>query len=149
MGIKSVPDGYHTVTPSILVNGAAEVISFVEKVFDAKVLTKIEMPDGTIGHSEVKIGDSTVFIADPMSGAPPVPGWLYIYVDDVDSVYRKAIQAGASPVEEPSDKFYGDRNAAVKDEAGNHWGIATHVEDVAPEEMERRSEAFKKQAQEN
>lgn len=147
MGVKTVPEGYHTVTPSLLVTGAAEVISFAENVFNAKVLSKIEMPDGKIGHSEVKIGDSMIFIADPMND--PVPGWLYVYVDDVDSVYKKAIQAGATSLEEPSDKFYGDRNAAVKDMAGNHWGIATHIEDLSPDEIDKRVEAFGKQGQES
>ncbi len=146
MGAKPIPEGYHAVTPSILVNNAAEVISFVEKVFDAKVLSKIEMPGGKIGHSEIKIGDSLIFIADPMND--PVPGWFYVYVTDVDSVYKKAIRAGATSVEEPSDKFYGDRNASIEDNAGNHWGIATHIEDLSPEELEKRAGAFKKQGQE-
>ncbi len=145
MGVKPVPDGYHTVTPGLIVDNASEVISFVEKVFGANVLSRIESPDGKIGHSEVKIGDSIIFIADSMGGAPSAPGYLYIYIEDVDAVYKKAIQAGATSVEEPVDKFYGDRNAAVKDKAGNHWGIATHTEDLSPEEIERRIEAFKKQ----
>jgi PhnB protein len=149
MGVKRIPDGYHTVTPSLIVNGASDVISFAEKVFDAKVATKMVMPDGTIGHAEIKIGDSTVFLASPMNGDSPAPGWLYVYVDDVDSVYRKGIETGAMSIEEPSDKFYGDRTAAFKDVAGNHWGIATHVEDVSPEEMERRIEAYSKQTQES
>ncbi len=149
MGVKSIPDGYHTVTPAIIVDGAADVISFAEEVLNAKVATKMENPDGTIGHAEVKIGDSIVFVANPMMGSAPAPGWLYVYVDDVNSVYRKAMAAGAKSVEEPSDKFYGDRTAAFTDRAGNHWGIATHVEDVSPAEMEKRIEAYNKQAQEN
>ena len=149
MGVKPIPDGYHTVTPALIVEGAANVISFAEKIFDAKVATKMAMPDGSIGHAELKIGDSMIFVADPMNGAVPAPGWLYVYVDDVNSVYRKALEAGATSVEEPSDKFYGDRTAAFEDQAGNHWGIATHVEDVSPEEMEKRIEAFSKQAQES
>ena len=148
MGIKPIPDGYHTVTPALIVNGAAGVVSFAERVLDARILSKIEMPDGTIGHSEIKIGNSIIFVATPMNGAATAPGWLYVYVDDVDSVYRKAIEAGATPVEEPTDKFYGDRTAAFNDKAGNHWGIATHVEDVSPEEMEKRMKAYSKQAQE-
>ncbi len=139
MKVNPIPNGYHTVTPSLLVNNAAEVISFVEHAFDAKVLAKIGTPDGKIAHSEVKIGDSVVFIADPTG--EPVNGWFYVYVEDVDSVYRKAIRAGAISIEEPSNKFYGDRNAAVKDSAGNHWGIGTHIEDVSPEEIERRLKA--------
>jgi len=149
MGVKPIPDGYHTVTPALIVDGAADVIAFAEKVFHAKVLSKIDMPDGTIGHSEVKIGYSIIFVASQTNGSAPAPGWLYVYVDDVDSVYRKAIEAGATSVEEPSDKFYGDRTAAFKDKAGNHWGIATHVEDVSPEEMEKRIEAYTKQVQES
>jgi len=149
MGVKPIPDGYHTVTPAVMVDAAADVISFAEEVFGAKVATKMVNPDGTIGHAEVKIGDSIVFVANPMAGAAPAPGWLYVYVDDVDSVYRKALEAGAKSVEEPQDKFYGDRTAAFTDNGGNHWGIATHVEDVSPEEMEKRIEAFSKQAQES
>ena len=148
MGLKSIPDGYHTVTPALIVDGAADVISFAEKVFAADVATKMAMPDGKIGHAEVKIGDSMIFVASPMNGAAPAPGWLYVYVDDVDSVYRKAVEAGATSVEEPADKFYGDRTAAFNDKAGNHWGIATHVEDVSPEEMEKRVKAYSKQVQE-
>jgi len=149
MGVKSIPDGYHSVTPALIVDGAADIISFTEKVFNAEVLTKMEGPDGAVQHSEVKIGDSLIFIADPMNGSASAPGWLYVYVDDVDSVYRKAIEAGATSIEELSDKFYGDRTGAIKDKAGNHWGIATHVEDVSPEEMEKRVEAYNKQAQES
>lgn len=149
MGVKPIPDGYHSVTPALIVDGAADIISFAERVFDAKVLTKIDGPDGAIQHSEVKIGDSIVFVANPMMGSAPAPGWLYVYVNDVDSVYRKAMEAGATLIEELSDKFYGDRTAAFTDKAGNHWGIATHVEDVSPEEMEKRIEAFNKQVQES
>ncbi len=149
MGVKSIPDGYHSVTPALIVDGAADIISFAERVFDANVLTKIDGPDGVIQHAEVKIGDSIIFIADPMNGATAAPGWLYVYVEDVDSVYSKGIEAGAMSLEEPADKFYGDRTAALIDKAGNHWGIAKHVEDVAPEEMDKRIEAFNKQAQEN
>ncbi len=103
-------------------------------------------PDGTVRHGEVRIGDSIVMVGEASAQHKPMPTTLYLYVTDTDATYRRAIQAGATSLTEPADQFYGDRNAGVEDPCGNQWWIATHVEDVAPEEMKRRSEAFMKQS---
>lgn len=98
------------------------------------------MPErgGAIMHAEVRIGDSRVMMGEPPCGIQPIPACLHLYVEDTDAVYRRALAAGATSVREPADQFYGDRNAGVKDPSGNSWWITTHVEDVSPEEMERR-----------
>lgn len=141
MAVKPRPDGYHAVTPYLIVNGAAQVIDFVKQTFDAEEIYRLPGPEGRIGHAEVRIGDSMVMISDACAEYPAMPAMLYVYVNDVDATYQRALAAGAKSVKEPADQFYGDRNAGVTDSAGNYWGIAKHVEDVAPEEMERRMAA--------
>ena len=138
MPVKPVPDGYHSVTPVITVNGAARLTEFLKKVFDAKVLMSYPGPNNTVAHSEVQIGDSRVMIADagPMFAA--TSGSFYIYVPDTDATYKRALAAGAKNEREPKDQFYGDRNASVIDEFGNRWSMGTHVEDVSEEELVRR-----------
>jgi PhnB protein len=101
-------------------------------------------PDGTIMHAEVKIGDSIVMMGEARGDCKPMPGSLYVYVNDADATYRRALQAGATSMMEPGDQFYGDRTAGVKDPSGNQWTIATHREDVPPEELRRRAEALMK-----
>ena len=144
MAVKPVPEGYHTVTPYLAIEGATSVLDFVKEAFGAEELYRIDAPGDKIGHAEVKIGDSIVMVADASTGdeATLMPGMLHLYVDDVDKVYRKAIEAGAASVREPEDQFYGDRTAGVKDSAGNHWYIATHTEDVPPEEMNKRAQEW-------
>ena len=145
MAVKPVPDGYHTVTPYLTVPGVAKLIEFVQRAFDAvEVHECMKRPDGTIMHAEVKIGDSMVMMGEPM-GCPPSPAALYLYVPDTDAIYRRALAAGATSLMEPADQFYGDRNAGVRDPAGNHWWIATHKEDVPPAELARRAVAAVKQ----
>jgi uncharacterized glyoxalase superfamily protein PhnB len=145
MPVKPIPDGYHTVTPCLYVEGASQLIEFLKKAFDAQETERVERPDGAIGHAEVKIGDSIVMLGDAGGEMEPMPTAIYLYVNDVDATYHKALQAGGTPLTEPANQFYGDRNGGVKDPAGNTWWIATHVEDVPREELERRVEAFMKQ----
>jgi uncharacterized glyoxalase superfamily protein PhnB len=146
MAVKPVPEGYHTVTPYLTVRNAPKVIEFLKQAFGAKLThDATKRPDGSIMHAEVIIGDSRVMIAEESAMANATLSSLYIYVADVDSVYRQAIKAGGSSVMEPMDMFYGDRSGGVKDPSGNSWFVATHKEDVEPKELARRAEAFSKQ----
>jgi PhnB protein len=144
MSVKSVPEGYRTVTPYLVVRGVARLIDFVKQAFDAVEVHRMSRPDGSVGHAEVKIGDSMVMMGEPMGEQPRMPSMLYLYVDDTDACYRRALAAGATTISEPADQFYGDRNAGVKDPCDNLWWIATHVEDVSPEEVARRAAAAKR-----
>ena len=139
--VDPIPQGYHSVTSYLVVDGAAQVLDFVKSVFGAEEKVRMDTPDGKVGHAEVLIGDSIVMIADaPTSDqGAHMPGVLHVYVDDADKTYRQAMEAGGTSLREPADQFYGDRMAGVKDPIGNHWWIATHVEDVPPEEMARRA----------
>ena len=144
MPVKPIPDGYHSVTPVIMVEGATRLTDFLKKVFDAKVLMSFPGPNNTIAHSEVLIGDSRLMIADANPMFPAQAGSFYIYVPDTDATYKRALAAGARNEREPKDQFYGDRNASVIDEFGNRWSVGTHVEDVSEEELERRMKAMPK-----
>jgi PhnB protein len=146
MAAKPVPDGYHTVTPYLTVRDAPKVIEFLQQAFGAKISHEpVKRPDGTIMHAQVTIGDSPIMIGEESEMAKPTTSSLYLYVPDVDSVYQRAVKAGGNTVMEPTDMFYGDRSGAVKDPSGNSWFIATHKEDVAPQELAKRAEAFLKQ----
>ena len=146
MAAKPVPDGYHTVTPYLTVRDAPKVIEFLQQAFGAKISHEpIKRPDGTIMHAQVTVGDSPIMIGEESEMAKPTTSSLYLYVPDVDSVYQRAVKAGGNTVMEPTDMFYGDRSGAVKDPSGNSWFIATHKEDVAPQELAKRAEAFFKQ----
>ncbi len=148
MAVKPIPDGFHTVTPYLVVPGLAQVIDFLKQTFDAQEVMRMPRPDGAVAHAELKIGDSIVMMGEPMGPQqPPMPSMLYLYVKDVDAAYQRAVKAGGTSVQGPANQFYGDRNAMVKDSSGNIWGIATHVEDIAPEEMAKRAEAAMKQRQ--
>jgi len=144
MAVKPIPEGYHTVTPYLVVQGAANLIDFLKHAFDAKEIERMARPDGLVTHAEVKIGDSIVMMGEASGEKKPTTSMLYLYVNDTDAVYKRALQAGATSVMEPADQFYGDRNAGVKDPAGNRWWIATHKEDVPPEEMAKRARAAHK-----
>ena len=128
--VKPIPEGYHTVTPYLVVQEAAQLIDFVKQVFGA---TETFRGTGSAGgiHAEVRIGDSMVMIGGggAWSGEPS-PAMLYLYMDDADSIYQRALQAGATSITEPADQPYGDRLAGVKDPFGNVWYIATHIEDA-------------------
>ena len=140
MAVKPIPDGYHTVTPFLLVKEAEKVIEFLKRAFGAVESSRHTMPDGSIMHAELRIGDSNVMLAEANEKWPAMPSMLYLYMQDVDSVYKKAVQAGGKSLREPTNEFYGDRSAGVIDPSGNQWWIATHVEDVPEEEMKRRQE---------
>jgi len=154
MPVKPIPDGYHSVTPYLAVKQAADAIEFYRRAFGAKERMRLVSPDGKVGHAELEIGDSVIMIADEqpdmnfrspaaLEGASVT---LHLYVKDVDSSFGKATAAGAKPVQAVQDQFYGDRSGTVRDPFGHVWHIATHKEDVAPEEIARRAEAkFKSQ----
>ena len=145
-----IPSGYHSITPSLVCKNAAQAIEFYKKAFSADVRSRMATPDGKVAHAELKIGDSMVFVADEfpeMGAVAPPPGFtfgLYLYVDDVDAVFKSALDAGAKVHQPLQDQFWGDRNGSLIDPFGYRWGVATHVEDIAPEEMKRRSEEFMK-----
>jgi PhnB protein len=145
MSTKPIPDGYHSITPSLIVEGAQKLIDFLKQAFNAKETFCMRGQGETVAHAEYLIGDSIVMLSDATPQWPARSSAFYLYVEDVDAVYRRAIEAGATSVREPANQFYGDRSAGVIDPVGNHWGIATRVEEVAPEEMARRAEEFAKQ----
>jgi uncharacterized glyoxalase superfamily protein PhnB len=140
MATRPIPEGYHTVTPYLIVFDAAALIEFLQQAFGAEVRHRSATPDGTVVHAEVKIGDSHLMIGGASDQHPAVPAVLYLYLPDCDAAYQRALAAGATSVSEPADQFYGDRHGGVKDRHGNQWWIATHVEDVPPEEMKRREQ---------
>jgi uncharacterized glyoxalase superfamily protein PhnB len=145
MAVKPVPDGYHTVTPYIVARDAAAVIEFAKRAFGAKEQHVMRMPDGRVMHGDIVIGSSHVMVGQAGGENKPFPAMLYLYVPDVDAVYKQALAAGGTSISEPSTQFYGDRHGAVSDSEGNQWWIATHVEDVPDEEMRRRAEQFMQQ----
>jgi PhnB protein len=136
-----IPARYHTVTPYLAVPDAQGLIDFMVKVFDAKEREIIRKPDGQINHAEIQIGDSVIMLGSTSSAWGNATATLYVYVDDADARYQKALDAGASSISEPADQFYGDRHAGVKDPNDITWWIATHFEDVPPEELARRAKA--------
>jgi uncharacterized glyoxalase superfamily protein PhnB len=146
MAIEPKPDGYHSVTPYLAVDGAARVIDFVKQAFKAEEVMRVAAPGGRIGHAEVRIGDTLVMVADAHDGRQPMPAMLHVYVSDADATYQRALKAGGSSVQAPEDQFYGDRSGAVRDPAGNLWWIATHIEDVPADELRRRAEAAMRKA---
>ena len=146
MAVKAKPDGYHSVTPYLAVDGAARLIDFVKHAFKAEEVMRLGAPGDRIGHAEVRIGDTLVMVADAHDGRQPMQAMLHVYVSDADATYQRALKAGGSSVQAPEDQFYGDRSGAVRDPAGNLWWIATHIEDVSPEELHRRAEAAMRKA---
>jgi PhnB protein len=153
MAVKPIPDGYHSVTPYLIVKGGAEAIEFYKKAFGAKELMRMPMPDGRLGHAEIRIGDSAIMLADEfpqmnVRGPESLGGSsvsILLYVEDVDGLASQAIAAGAKVLRPIKDQFYGDRSCTVTDPFGHVWTIATHKEDVPPDEMRRRSEAAMKE----
>jgi PhnB protein len=139
--VKPVPEGYHTVTAYLTVSDVVKLIDFLTQAFGAKEMERMPGPDGKITHAEVRIGDSPVMMGQARDQWKARPGTLYLYVEDVDAVYKRAIELGAKSLGEPTNQFYGDRSAGVEDPVGNYWWIATHIEDLSPEEMNKRHEA--------
>jgi PhnB protein len=144
--VKAIPEGYHSVTPYLIVDDAAGAIEFYRKVFGASELMRMPAPDGRIGHAELRIGDSRIMLADafPDMGArsPRAIGGspVHLYVEDVDAVTNKALAAGAKELRPVKDKFYGDRSGTIEDPFGHVWHVSTHKEDVAADELKRRAE---------
>ena len=145
--VKPIPDGYHSVTPYLVVDGAAGAIEFYKKAFGAAELLRIDGPGGTIGHAEIRVGDSPIMLADVSPemgmkcpkghGGSPVS--LVLYVEDVDAFVATAVSAGARLTRPVEDKFYGDRSGSLEDPYGHSWHVMTHIENVSPEEMRRRA----------
>ena len=143
MPMRRIPEGYHTVTPYLTVRGVARLIDFLKQAFGAEEkVPPMKQPDGRIMHAEVRIGDSIVMMGEPTDQSQQMPASIHLYVDDTDSTYQRALQAGAASLREPEDQFYGDRMAGVKDPSGNQWWIATPKEDVPAQELRKRAEAF-------
>jgi PhnB protein len=148
--VKPIPDEYPQLTPYICVDGAEEAIDFYKKVFGARERMRMPGPDGKIGHAEVQIGSSVLMLSDeaPEFGAQApkrfggTPVTLSVYVEDVDAVFKKALAAGAKQLRAVENQFYGDRSGQFEDPFGHKWSVATHVEDVAPDEMARRAAAL-------
>jgi uncharacterized glyoxalase superfamily protein PhnB len=141
--VKAIPEGYHTVTPFLSVNGASDAIDFYKKAFGAEERNRMPGPDGKVMHAEFKVGDSIVMIADAMMG-PPLTSGIHLYVADADALWARATAAGAQVVMPIADMFWGDRYGVLTDKWGNKWSIATHKEDFTPEEMGKRAaEAMK------
>ncbi len=144
--VKAVRDGYHTVTPYMVADGAEKIIDFMKEAFGAQtVFEPMKRPDGKIMHAEFRIGDSVVMISDASERAKATSTMLHLYVPNVDAVYQKALKAGATSGMGPANMFYGARTGGVKDAAGNQWHIGTHVEDVTPAELKKRATEFMKQ----
>ena len=137
MAVKAVPDGYHTVTPFINVKGCAKFIDFLKAALGAEEIMRMPGPGGTVMHAEVNIGNSRMMLSEATQ-TPPMPGTFYVYVTDADAMYKRAVGAGATSQTPPTDQIWGDRMGTVKDPFGNTWSVATHKEDVTPEEMSRR-----------
>ena len=154
MAVKPVPDGYHTVTPYLIVKGAAEALDFYKRAFGATERMRFAQPNGKIGHAEIQIGDSVIMLADevpemgflgPQSTGGKTPVSICLYVENVDTLFKQAIAAGGKELRPLQDQFYGDRTGTLADPFGHVWTIATHIEDVSQEELERRVKALHQQ----
>lgn len=149
MAPKPIPEGYHSVTPYLAVDDAAAAIEYYKRAFGATERMRMDAPNGKIAHAELEIGDSLVMLSDPFPQASTTPpkqlggtsASVFLYVEDVDAVVKRAVDAGATVTMEVADQFWGDRFGSVTDPFGHSWSIATHVEDVPPEEMAERSRA--------
>jgi PhnB protein len=143
--VNPIPTGYHTATPYLTLNDCASALEFYKKAFGAQVIVKMDGPPGKIGHAEMKIGDSIIMLSDEMGQGNKGPKSLggttasvFLYVNDVDSSFKQAVDAGAKSDMPPTDMFWGDRFGKLTDPFGHSWAMATHKEDVAPEEMKKR-----------
>ena len=147
--VSPIPEGYNSITPYLIVRGAAKAIDYYKSVFGATEVFRMDGPDGKVGHAELKIGDSRIMLADenPSMGAGYTSATsigasqvsLYLYIPDVDRVVERAVAAGAKLLKPVQDQFYGDRSGFIQDPFGHLWGVATHVEDVSPQELEERA----------
>jgi len=142
MGSTYKPDGFHSVTPYLFVKDAAKLIEFMVAAFGATEKDRVSNNDGTVAHSEVKLGDTMIEISEARDKWPALPCALHFYVEDADAVYARALEVGGTSIYEPTDQFYGDREAGITDPCGNMWFISTHKETVAADEMERRTQEW-------
>jgi PhnB protein len=150
--VKPIPDGYRSITPYLIIDGAGAAIDFYKKILGASERMRIPGPDGKVGHAELLIGDSVIMLADEhpqMNALSPktiggTPVTIMLYVTDVDAIVAKAVEAGATLQRKVENQFYGDRSGSIKDPFGHVWHISTHIEDVSPEEMDRRLKAMAK-----
>lgn len=150
MPVQPIPEGYPRVSPSLAIDGASDAIEFYKSVFEATERFRMEGPPGKVGHAELAIGDSVIMVSDEFPdmgfvgpkkvGGTPVT--LSVYVEDVDKTFTSAIEAGAKEIRAVENQFYGDRSGVFEDTWGHRWSVATHVEDVSPEEMEKRMQAM-------
>jgi PhnB protein len=153
MTVKPVPDGYHTATPYLIINGAADAIEFYKQAFDAAEVMRLPGPAGKLGHAEIQIGDSRIMLADenPEMGfqGPKALGGtavsICLYVEDVDAIFPQALDAGAKQLRPLQDQFYGDRSGTLEDPFGHVWTVATHKEDLTDEEIGKRMESMQGQ----
>ena len=153
MSVKPIPEGYHSITPYLGIKAAAKAIEFYKEAFGANEIMRLDMPNGDVGHAELRIGDSAIMLATPCSesglgGPDALQGTsvgLHLYVNDVDSQFARALKAGATAIAEVKDQFYGDRSGALRDPFGHVWFISTHKEDLSPEEIGRRAQELFKQ----
>ena len=139
--VRSIPEGFHSVTPFLIVDNAPKFLEFIKNAFGAEITYDLRDDNGQVIHSTAKIGNSLIMIADTMGDMKQQTSMLYIYLDDVDAAYKKAIQAKAKSMDEPKDQFYGDRAGAVGDEWGNVWWLGTHIEDVDEADLKERAKA--------
>ena len=153
--VNPIPEGYHSITPYLIVKDGVSMLEFYKRAFGAAELFRVSGPGGKIGHAEMQIGNSRLMLADehPEMGAvsPPSlggsPCYIVLYVEDCDTIFNAAVAAGAEVVHPLANKFYGDRSATIKDPSGHQWTISTHIEDVTPEEMDRRMAEMKAKGQ--
>jgi PhnB protein len=149
MATKPIPEGYHTASPYLAVDDAARAIEYYVKAFGAKEVVRMDAPGGKVGHAELELGDSRIMLSDPFPQASTRPpkelggtsASVFLYVEDVDAVVKRAVDAGATVTMEVANQFWGDRFGAITDPFGHVWSIATHVEDVPPEQMAERAKA--------
>lgn len=140
--VRPIPAGYHPITPYLAVHDAEKLVKFLKNTFEARDgECSIINADGKIKHTELRVGESTIMIGTAPADRPVSPGTFYVYVENADEVYKKALKAGATSIMEPKNLFYGDRNAAVQDDFGNQWYIATRVEDLSKEEIQKRADS--------
>jgi PhnB protein len=149
MKVNPIPEGFHTITPYLHVEDVSNLMGFLKHAFDAKTVKSSKLADGTVINAQLKIGDSMIELSEVRGDFQPMPCAMHLYVNDVDAAYKKAVEVGAMSIMEPTNQFYGDREAFVIDPSGNHWYIATRIENVSEKEMQQRMKNFMKGMGEN
>lgn len=140
MTTRPIPDGFHTLTPFFNLKDAAKAIEFYQQAFGAELVSRVDMPNGLVGHAHIRIGNSNVFIEEAVRN-PATKSSMLVYTENADAAFKRATDAGAKEVMPLANQFWGDRWGMVEDAWGNRWGIATHIEDVSPDELARRAAA--------